>query len=338
MKKQNILLMMMAFVFVLPSIVTAQQDDTTIVKEKNDRGEKVNEYRVAIEAIKNDATLTEEEKDVLIKEKKAELREIVSRRGSKRGRAGKYPTKDAREKWKSSREAITKELEEIKNDPNLTEEEKETKKRALLSERLGENKGKRKKGGGAYGQMEEGKRQAKREERKAQYDAIKNDTNLTDEQKELKKKELFEENKEMRGKGGAMKGGKRKALREEKKAEFEAIKNDPNLTDAEKEAKKKELIEEAKKKGIKKGEKQRGMRNGAHKEMTKKEWKEKYGKKADGFVEEGLSAEQKGKALAALTKSEKNLAKQLKRGKITQERYNSRIAKISSVREKILRD
>lgn len=304
MKKQNTILIMLALTFTLalPNMATAQQnegDKTT--REKN--SEKFREHRAAIKAIQNDATLTEAQKEALITEKNGELREQIGRTGSaSRGsKKGKFASEEAREEWKKNKEAINKEIEAIENDPNLTDEEKEIKKREFLNEKLGEKRRKGKKGG-AYKNMTEDERKIAKEKREAI--------------REERRTEL-------------------KAVRAERKSQYEAIQNDPDLTEEEKAAKKKELREEGKKiTRIKARERNMKRGKGPHKEMTKQEWKEKHGER--GIAKKELSKEQKEKALASLEKNEERLAKNLKNGKISQERYDSRIAKIKEVRKTIL--
>jgi len=294
MKKQNILLVLMAlaFTFTLPQVGMAQQSDTEqSTQGKHHKGDLYKAHQAAIEAIQNDASLTESEKEALIVKKRNELRENVGKRGQARGdRKGKFASKEAREEWKKSREAISKEIEAIEKDPNLTDEEKELKRRELLNEKLGEKRRKGKRGG-AYKKMDDEERRAYRAERKGELEAIKNDPNLTEEEKQAKKRELFKKSK--------------------KEAIIKGRKGDMHHT-----------------KGKHKG----------HKEMTKKEWKEKHGKKGSGFVKKELTDKQKSKALKALTRNEQRLAKDLKKGRISQEKYNSRIAKINQVRENLLKN
>ena len=285
MKKQNILLAMLAlaFTFALPTVVSAQKTKAEKTQIKQNRNKLFEAHKAEIEAIENDATLSESEKEALITKKSTEFRQAVGKRakGGKRGK-GKFESKEAREEWKKQRQAISKEIEAIENDPNLTEEERETKKRALLNEKLGEKRRKGKKAG-AYKKMDQ-----------------------------------------------------RKAKREEIKAELDAIKNDPNLTEEQKAAKKQDLIGKNKKEGVIKGRKG-DMKRGMHKEMTKKEWKEKYGKAGGEIAKKEMTTAQKERALSALKRNEDRLAKDLKKGKISQERYDERMARITQVREKLMK-
>ncbi len=285
MKKQNILLALLAvaFAFSTPTVVSAQKTKAEKTQIVQDRNKLFEDYKAEIEVIENDATLSESEKEALISKKNAELRQSVGKRarGGNRGK-GKFESKEAREEWKKQRQAISKEIEAIDNDPSLTDEERETKKRALLNEKLGEKRKKGKKAG-AYRRMDH-----------------------------------------------------RKAKREEIKAELEAIKNDPNLTEDQKAAKKKELIGKNKKQAVIKGRKGE-MERGMHKEMTKKEWKQKHDKGSGEIAKKEMTTAQKERALAALKRNESRLARDLKKGKISQEIFDERMARITEVKEKLMK-
>lgn len=125
--------------------------------DKTDRKEIMQKHRAEVKAIKENTSLTEDEKKTLIKEKREALN--LDRRGKRIGiekgmgknkSKGKFNSEEDRAAWKENREANRKEIEVIKNDSTLTEEEKEKlikeKRAALPKTRKGKKKGRMEKG------------------------------------------------------------------------------------------------------------------------------------------------------------------------------------------------
>jgi len=178
-------------------------------------------------------------------------------------------------------------------------------------------------------------RKADREGKKAQVaawraeiDEIKANTSLTQEQKNALIKEKREDIKALRGdKGKRGKKGK-KAKGEEhklKRDQLKAIKDDASLSEEEKETRMNSIKDEFKT---------------THGDKMKDKGKGKKGKaikKAERATERGnLDEEQINRALKGLERAEKSVSKMYEKGKITEEVYNTRLAKIKEVRAKLI--
>ena len=173
-----------------------------------------------------------------------------------------------------------------------------------------------------------------RQERKAQIDAwkaeidqIKADANLSEEQKGALIKEKNAEIRSLRRAGKGKKGKKNKGAKSDSKgAAMKAINENPDLSDEEKKARRQAIKDEMK------------ANKGEHASRGKKRGKGKAGiKKAERSAERGnLDKAQIDRAMKGLERAEKSLSKQYDKGKITEEVYNTRLAKINEVRAKLI--
>ncbi len=181
----------------------------------------------------------------------------------------------------------------------------------------------------------------KREAFKERLDAIKDNAELSEEEK----KNLFAEIKDERK-------AEREALRAEAKMKREAlkeravaIKENPNLTEEEKKTQLAELREERKAMGKKKG---KGKKGGKGKKAERMGDKAKGGKskmkdkakhkinkgKAKTF-ESNFDQDRIDKSIKQLERVENNLAKSLKKEKITQAEYETRMAQIAEIKSSL---
>ena len=231
-------------------------------------------------------------------------------------------------------------VEAIEADETLTQEQKDVRileAREELRQKMRANRpeGKYRPGQGpGEERISKEEREALRAEFKAKMDAIDNNPDLSEEEKEAAKKALNQERKAMSKKHGKMKGKgkgkgkghkakeKRETLRAEHKAKVEAIDNDASLSEEEKEAAKKALNQE--RKAMKK----------EYGSKIKAEGKAKRAK-LERKIESGLSEEEKVKVLNRLEKTEAKLDKGFAKGKISQENYDKRKAEIASLRSRL---
>jgi len=155
--------------------IVAQEAEIT----KTDRRELMMQNRAEIEAIKADASLTDAQKESLIKEKRMELRNQI---GTK-GRGNRIP------------DEIKAEVEAISADDTLTDEQKKELVKEKLTEYRKETKGQK---GNNKGTIKgdrkgnKGDRKSNRAELKAGLEAINNDPNLTDSEKAEQRQALLE--------------------------------------------------------------------------------------------------------------------------------------------------
>lgn len=218
----------------------------------------------------------------------------------------------SRKDRKEEIQKLRKEIEAIKEDPNLSLEEKEK----LVSEKRADLRSKSKKRGkGKF--LSEETRSAWKEnmkERKEEIQAIKNDPQLSDEEKEKlikEKRKEFPKAKKRKRKGGRMGTVKGAKVKE--------IVDDPNLTDEQKREKIREL---------RSAKKDKFKGDGKARQERKEKVKEKIEK-------DELSPKQKKRALKQVKKQEKRLAKSLKKGEITKEKYDSRLLEIQEMKNKL---
>ena len=164
-------------------------------------------HKAEIEAIKNDVSLTDIQKQELIKEKRMAIKEQLgsSARGKGKGKGKGYGRAQLSDEERAEAKA---QLDAIDNDTSLSEEEKKAAKHELReSLGLGKSRG----GGEARGKRKgkgKGRAQLSEEERavaKTQLQAIDNDTSLSEEEKKVAKSELRESLGINRG-GGSLKG------------------------------------------------------------------------------------------------------------------------------------
>lgn len=236
-----------------------------------------------------------------------------------------------------------KEIDKIKNNTQLSQEEKEIlikEKRKAFKQKVGKRKGKKegKEKGMAKGKKKgKGKGKFLQEERielKKQAKAIDNNSNLSKEEKEAQKEalrtKLREKNEEARI--------KRKGQKAEMKKQLDVIDNDSSISNEEKKAKKRALKEEYKnkldhndhrlnspgKKGYgKKGHNKKGKKNRIQKMAN------------DDRDDRVLSKKEIKKANNRLDLQEKKLNKLLKKEKINLDEYNQRMESISKVRSQL---
>ncbi len=159
---------------------------------------------------------------------------------------------------------------------------------------------------------------------RAEIDNIKANATLSEEEKgDL----IKAKREEIRGLRGNRKKGKRgrghKEANEEVRAQIKSIKEDANLSEEEKKAQIKAIREEARpnraESSGRKGKKGKGI------------------KKAERAAKKGnLDKAQIDRAMKGLERAEKSLSKQYDKGKISEEVYNTRLAKINEVRAKLI--
>jgi len=130
--KNSILFITLLF-FGISFNATAQDrhDQSERSKKKAEMKALLDVHRAEVKDIKNNSSLSEEQKETLILEKKTALKsKLAETKGLKhlRGPHGKKGIRHA------ERMAIKEKLDEIKNDPNLTEEEKAAARDAYFSE------------------------------------------------------------------------------------------------------------------------------------------------------------------------------------------------------------
>ncbi len=182
------------FCLTAPTYQFAQELENPIAKDA--RLEAYENHREAIDKINNDTQLTKEEKEILIAEKRKELKQkIGKRKGKKEGKEkgmakGKKKGKGKGKFLKEDRMELRKQEDAIDNNDSLSKEEKEAKKKALRTELREKNK------------IERTKHQGQRAEMKKQLDAIDNDSSISNEEKEAKKLALKEEYKNKAGQRG----------------------------------------------------------------------------------------------------------------------------------------
>ena len=162
-------------------------------------------HKAEIEAIKNDVSLTDIQKQELIKEKRMALREQLGSSARGKGKGKGYGRAQLSDEERAEAKA---QLDAIDNDTSLSEEEKKAAKHELReslglgkSRGGGEARGKRKGKGKGRAQLSEEERAAA----KTQLEAIDNDTSLSEEEKKVAKSELRESLGINRG-GGSLKG------------------------------------------------------------------------------------------------------------------------------------
>ncbi len=158
--------------------IAAQEAEVT----KTDRRELMKQNRAEIKAIKTDATLTDAQKESLIKEKRTALKNKVSRKGT----GNRIPAE------------IKAEIEAIRADENLTTEQKNAMVKEKFTAFRMENKGKKENKGTIKSDVKNN-----RAEMKAELDAINNDPNLSDSERMEKRQALLE------SKGAQIREGKK---------------------------------------------------------------------------------------------------------------------------------
>jgi hypothetical protein len=189
---------------------------------------------------------------------------------------------------------------------------------------------------------EKAERQAMIEAYRADIKAIKDDTSLTEEQKETKIREVRQE---MSKKGAKRKGyrpgqgkdgiryEKRRAAREALKRQMQAIDENTELSEEERMAAKKQLKEDERsqlnnRKGAKIGSDAKGPKG-------RKALKRKHLAKLNNKMDKGLSEAETAKVVRRLDGLEKKLDKQYSKGKISEENYTKRKAEITDLRSKL---
>jgi len=139
-----------------------------------------------------------------------------------------------------------------------------------------------------------------------------------------KSKEKGKANKEMVKKQKDVRDGNDKM-----KKEIKAIENDPALSEEEKVVRIKEIKDAYKSTKPKRGKKGKG------KKKKMKEAKAKMNKAERASERGNISPEKRKRALRGLDQAEKSLSKMLDKGKISQEHYDARLAKINEIRAKV---
>lgn len=159
MKKQKIMFLglMAMIVFALPMTVSAQSDGSELQTETEitDRRKADKEARAKlmaeVEAIKNDPSLSKDQKADKINELENAFREERGQMGKRRDRMkrkGKFKNAEERKAWQKEKELLKAELEKIDYDTSLTEEEKKAKKEEAIKSSMPALKANRGKGHG----------------------------------------------------------------------------------------------------------------------------------------------------------------------------------------------
>lgn len=122
--------------FLLLGVAAISAQDVVSDKEarKAERKAQVEQYRADIEAIKNDTSLTEEERKTKLKEVREAATQKQRRKKNKYRPGQGEKGKELNEERKAAREAYQAKIEVIENDNTLTAEQKEEAKKALRQE------------------------------------------------------------------------------------------------------------------------------------------------------------------------------------------------------------
>jgi len=284
------------------SEILAQNKDT----KKGNRKEQMLRHKAEVDAIKNDSSLTEDQKEAKLRE----LRQVKKKALGKKGKA--------KSAWNKGSADLKKEIDAIKNDASLTEEEKEV----LIKETKQKHK-----------DLYQKKVRKEKTDFKKETEAIKNDETLTDEEKAaLLKEKRMEAKERIKGSKTNKREGNWRTDRAELKKELEAINNDPNLSDEQK-AEQRKAILESKATAIREG---RVKQNMSRKKYAETRGGGSYGNPKPDITSRKLTEEQKEKAFARLDKRMEFLDKELKKGRITQQKYDVAVAKVEQIRKQIL--
>ena len=184
-------------------------------------------------------------------------------------------------------------------------------------------------------EMAKAKKEAKEIEKndwKAYVKEVKAKPNLTEEEKEELLAAKRAEIKEGRKADRIANRGEMKAKRDSIKAIVKAIEDDPNLTEDEKEAKIKEVRDSSK-----------NERDATRANKGRAKGKNKSARESDKVVsgkkvkkaKRALNKGQKERARKGLDRAEAFLEKALKKGSISEDVYNKRLARINDIRKQI---
>jgi len=235
----------------------------------------------------------------------AQTKNMQDRLASKEIRKEKH--KLNKEEFKQRREALKAEIKAIQADPNLTDKEKETQ---IIAKRTAFRAERAKKLG-----LTDEQRKARGAEIRERLREIKDDPNLTEEEKSAQRQEYLQRKSAEYRQGGLRKGKMRSYNRR-----MEKIENNPNLSDGEKE----QLKEQVERQKI--AQKQR------------RKWATDRGEAMPRkYQKRELTDEEKKDILDRLERTEKKLKKDHKKGKITEEEFQKRLDEINQVRESVIR-